>query len=251
MIWEQVADSPHNWKMLPDGHLDLIFKFDKKPWNVYSETYTSKSYNPTENFCFLSGLHTKPINVSFSQVNVIGVRLHAIAIKLIFGFPCSEVVDWSINGDDILSAKLGMVENRLQELPDFMSRALWLEDFILSIIRDNQDFNTAMKIATLLDTMTTRGQSIDIYSYMGYSRMHTHRIFKNWFGLPPAQAISLKRFVHTLDKMHLADTSLTQMAYENGYYDQAHFIHVFKEYADMTPGKYLKSMTDIVGQLPF
>lgn len=235
--------------MLPDGHLDLIFRFDDKPWKVFSETYNSKSYNPTENFCFLSGLHTKPINVSFAETHVIGVRLHAIAVQLVFGFPSVDVVDWSVNGEDILSGKLGMVEDRLRTLPDFISRALWLEDFVLSLVCDDQDYKSVLKISTLLDTATTNGQPCDIYSYTGYSRMHTHRIFKKWFGLPPAQAIALKRFVHTLDQMHLDNSSLTQLAYTNGYYDQSHFIHVFKEYAGMTPGNYLKNKTDIVGQL--
>lgn len=251
MIWEQTADVPHNWKMLPDGHLDLIFKFDEKPWKVYSETYIGKSYNPTENFCFLSGLHTKPINVSLQQTHVIGVRLHAFAVRLIFGFPCASVVDWSVNGDDILSAKLAMIEDRLQLLPDFITRARWLEDLVLSLVCDDPDLNTVLKISTLLDNVTTSGQACDIYSHTGYSRMHTHRIFKKWFGLPPAQAIALKRFVHTLDEMHLDSPSLTQLAHTNGYYDQSHFIHVFKEYAAMTPGAYLKNKTDIVGQLHF
>jgi AraC-like DNA-binding protein len=38
--------------------------------------------------------------------------------------------------------------------------------------------------------------------------------------------------------------SLTELAYRNGYFDQAHFIKDFKRYTGMTPGKYLKTNFD-------
>ncbi|MCB0667175.1 MAG: helix-turn-helix transcriptional regulator [Saprospiraceae bacterium] len=253
MIWEQTSDSPQHWKLLPDGHLDLIFRFDK-PWTIYSETYTSKSYNPTEKFCFLSGLQTKPINVSFSQTHEIGVRLNAIAVKLMFDFPCSELVDWAINGEDILAKDIGMMEDAIRALPDFHSRAIWLENFVHSIIKDHADFDVAMRLSRLLDQAVTKKinrQPVDICSLSGYSRMHTYRLFNDWFGLPPSQAIAMKQFIFSLEQMHQEHETLTQVALMNGYYDQPHFVRAFKEYAEMTPGQYLKNRTHIVGQLPF
>jgi AraC-like DNA-binding protein len=253
MIWEQTTDSPQNWKMLPDGHLDLIFKFDE-PWTIYSENYTSKSYNPTENFCFLSGMQTKPINVSFLRTHVLGVRLNAIAVKLIFGMPCCELVDWAIDGRDILPNKIGMIENVIQELPNFYTRAIWLENFVHSIIKDNADLSVAVRLSKLLDQIVTNkvnGQPFDICRLTGYSRMHTYRIFKDWFGLSPSQAIAMKQFIYSLEQMHQQHETLTQVALMNGYYDQPHFVRAFKEYAEMTPSQYLKNRTHIVGQLPF
>lgn len=253
MIWEQREECSKNWRMLPDGHLDLIFKFDE-PWTVYSEVYTSKSYNPTKQFCFLSGLNTKPIDVSFSRMHVMGVRLNTIAVKLIFGIPCSELVNWAIDGEDILSKEVGMIENTIQELPGFYARAFWLENYIHSIIKNSTDFNVAIRISKLLDQIANcriTGQPFDICKLTGYSRMHTFRIFKDWFGLSPSQAIAMKQFLSALEHMHSEPESLTQVALANGYYDQAHFIHVFKQYAEMTPRKYLQNRTDIVGQLPF
>lgn len=38
--------------------------------------------------------------------------------------------------------------------------------------------------------------------------------------------------------------SLTELAYRNGYFDQAHFIKDFKRYTGMTPGQYLKTNFD-------
>lgn len=253
MIWEQTSASAQNWKLLPDGHLDLIFRFDE-PWTIFSETYASKSYNPTTQFCFLSGLQTKPINVSFSHTHEIGIRLNPISVKLIFGIPCNELINWAIGGEDVLPKKIGMIEDSIKKLPDFHSRAVWLENFMLTIINDNADFQLATKISKVLKQITSKrlnGEPSDICSLTGYSRMHTHRIFKDWFGLSPLQAVSIKQFIASLEQMHLDNETLTQIALTNGYYDQSHFIRVFKQYAEMTPRQYLKRRTNIVGQLPF
>ena len=41
------------------------------------------------------------------------------------------------------------------------------------------------------------------------------------------------------------DQSLTALAYEYGYVDQAHFIHDFKEFADRTPGEFARDMRSL------
>lgn len=42
--------------------------------------------------------------------------------------------------------------------------------------------------------------------------------------------------------------SLTELAYHNGYFDQAHFIKDFKRHTGMTPGQYLKTNFDAQSQ---
>lgn len=43
--------------------------------------------------------------------------------------------------------------------------------------------------------------------------------------------------------------NLTEVGYACGFYDQAHFIRVFKEFSAMTPGQYLEQKSRIPGIL--
>ena len=62
------------------------------------------------------------------------------------------------------------------------------------------------------------------------------RKFAKYIGKTPKQFIKLIRFQHILSELqHTSYNNLSVFAYENGYYDQAHFIRDFKTYAGLTP----------------
>ena len=80
--------------------------------------------------------------------------------------------------------------------------------------------------------------------------MHTHKLFNDWVGLSPAYSLRLSQFTDSLTLLQNESIRLTEVAIESGFYDQAHFIRVFKEFTDITPGKYRKVMTPLFAQLP-
>ncbi len=250
IIWEQKTDSPKKWIMLPEFNIDLIFNLEK-PWTVNSECYKNRAYNPTDNFCFLSGLHTKPLYVEFPRCHMFGIRLNTISANLLFGIHCKDLKNWSIEGDNILSDRINYVEDKVKGLPDFYTKAIWLEEFINSLLLEHSDLGVAMKISSLLDELCDKksnGQPFRIEEFTGYSRMHSLRIFQKWYGLAPTEALSFRRFEKALLQIHNTSDSLTQIGLNCGFYDQAHFIRVFKNFAEMTPTQYAKQKGESIGQ---
>lgn len=74
----------------------------------------------------------------------------------------------------------------------------------------------------------------------GISLRQLGRRFNNCVGLSPKEYTRINRFLHSL--VHLKKypaISLTEVAYESGYYDQAHFIHDCKSYSGYSPGELL------------
>ena len=65
------------------------------------------------------------------------------------------------------------------------------------------------------------------------------RIFSNHVGLNPKKYISIVRFQQVLQmSKKQANTDLCQLAFDNGYYDQSHFIHDFKRITDVAPREF-------------
>jgi len=72
------------------------------------------------------------------------------------------------------------------------------------------------------------------------SNRYLQKMFLERIGVSPKFFIRITRFQHALQ--HLAKyrtVSLTDLAYQAGYYDQAHFIREFKEFTGTSPSQFL------------
>jgi AraC-like DNA-binding protein len=68
------------------------------------------------------------------------------------------------------------------------------------------------------------------------------RRFKEFSGFSPKLFLRIARFNSLLNKT-FENKSLTQIAYEYGYYDQSHFIHDFQKFSGHNPKEYFKQET--------
>lgn len=253
LISQQRSDEPNTWTFLPDGISCLMFRLDTKSrWDILQAKSIHQVDNPCKNFCFITGFSTAPVVIAYHHFDYLGVYLKPIAIKAIFGIPAHEIRDLVIDGSSVIP-ELNMVEDTLQQLSDFYDRARWLENWIFSKIKESADLHTALSLNRLAEKLASKQHGIDgkkLEDFMGYSRAQTHRIFNCWFGLSSQKYQRLKKFVHTLEHIHFSDDSLTSISYQQGYYDQAHFIRTFKEFASITPSQYRKYQSDLIAQFP-
>jgi AraC-like DNA-binding protein len=66
--------------------------------------------------------------------------------------------------------------------------------------------------------------------------------FRREVGLPPKRAARVLRFHHAVGRINADQfVSLSAVAAECGYYDQAHFTREFREFAGRTPTEFIRS----------
>jgi AraC-like DNA-binding protein len=247
VIWEQRSDAAASWMILPSGYVELIFRLGPALGEVQG---TALVDNPTRHFCFLSGLHTRPLRMSFTRFHFIGVQMSPVAVRALFGMPCAHVRNGSLEGALIMNG-LDAIEDRLHRADSFQDKARWLEDELLRRIDAASDLTMALRLNRGLASLPVRPVvGKHLLSFLGYSRGHAHRVFQEWLGQPPAEHLQLLRFVRALRLLHAGPVRLAAAALEAGYYDQPHFVRSFYRFAGLTPGEYRQRMTAIPGQCP-
>jgi AraC-like DNA-binding protein len=87
----------------------------------------------------------------------------------------------------------------------------------------------------------------DISTHFGKFRQYINKVFKE------VVMCSLKTFLTSVrivslvkQKSKLEELNLTQLAYDYGYFDQAHFINDFKKVCGVTPGQYFGDLPDFI-----
>lgn len=250
LIWEQEIPNAGSFNILPSCKVELIFPII--PVNTLEAVKIAPLDNPVNKYsCFLSGLHTKPLKMTFDKFHAFGVQMKPVAVKALFGLPLCEIRDYFIEGTNVFDT-ICIMEEQLHSKNSFLKRAKWFENFLLKIMNETADLHIAINLDRAIKNYIIQkqnGSTKSIQDIMGYSRTQTFRLFNEWFGISAHSYQRLLQFIRTVETLHDSNLKLIDTGFENGFYDQAHFIHSFYEFADMTPGEYRKQMSAVPGQI--
>jgi AraC-like DNA-binding protein len=225
----------------PDGCVELIFNFGS-PYLLL--TTTPPRALPT---AVLVGFQKKamPIRVD-GTVKVVAARLFAWgALALLHEEvrALTNVVTGLGTGWDTLAQRLEyqVTQGRYPEasttLQDFLIQKALVQRYDLKLVQ------TATKLL-----QHTRGQyRIDeLADYCHASVRQLERGFQRVIGVSPKFFARTLRFEQAQRRLMFdAETDLTQLAYQCGFFDQAHFIKEFRAFTGKTPSEYAHEMRNL------
>ncbi|HEY4288683.1 MAG TPA: AraC family transcriptional regulator [Puia sp.] len=111
-------------------------------------------------------------------------------------------------------------------------------------------------ITASLDYIIKQQGQVTIDQLISFTGLHPRQLerkFTTSIGLSPKKFSGITRMHLFLKQLRQEKLSLTQCAYECGYYDQAHLIREFRQITGLTPSQYQKSTTPLASnflQLP-
>lgn len=130
---------------------------------------------------------------------------------------------------------------------DYEGAVALVEDFLISrLLTAAFDMKQIQIAAQMLRYQKGQFRVAELADYCNLSTRQLERRFQDVAGVSPKTLARTIRFDEIRNRlMFEPDASLTDLAYEFGYTDQAHFIRDFKDFAGKTPGEFAAEMRNL------
>jgi hypothetical protein len=238
----------HKQLVLPDGCVDICFILGDDIKRYVSED--EFIIQPRE---MLLGQITEQFYIQpTGYVNTFAIRFYPYGLSSFIDLSLDKLSNKETPLDQLFGVERA---NRLSDgiinaesVTDKIARA---ERFLFDELKSERTIDKIVK--STIDAMLLSGGGKPLNAILKDDlpkRRQLERNFKKQIGLSPKQLSKVIRLQATLQLM-LGETteSLTAVAYENAYYDQAHFIKDFKEFTGVTPKDFLTDEKMVLSSL--
>ncbi len=227
-------------RFFQDGNVYAIIDLTEEPKYIF-DNHSLKPIQTCRKVWF-SGLRTTYISIPScgeSELFVINFR-KGRAFPFVQG-PLSAFTDAVVDGEQSFRKDILQLREALLELPEAREKFALAEKLLMAQYGSNLRINPCVDYALNQIQLDPAQTTITKLSgKIGYSHKHFIRLFRDHTGLSPKEFLKIIRFQKaiTLIDRPFAE-GWTGIAAASGYYDQAHFIHEFKNYSGFTPSQFL------------
>ena len=152
--------------------------------------------------------------------------------------PANELFDLIISLDDIFEKyKVNEVEEKLDAVSTDEQRIKIVEQFLLSELKDIQEDKLIVEAVKLIYRSKGTIRIKELNKKLFISQSPFEKRFRKVVGTAPKKFSSIIRFNSVLENLNEIK-SLTEICYENNFFDQAHFIKDFKQFTGDTPEQF-------------
>lgn len=234
--------TPKKNTIVPDGSMKMIFHYGD-PYKHYPEKGKSRLLPKS----FVIGQLTHPYTVEpTGDTGTFFVCFHPNGFLPFTTMSLKQLENKAISLKELFGMAGEEIEQKILEATTTSERIASIETFLFSRLTTIKTIDTILQ--TTVETILTANGQLSVHelsSQNNINRRQLLRKFSTTVGLSPKQLSKTMRLQHAL-KILLSNDSvnLTELAYENEYYDQSHFIKEFKEFTGITPkefyGEHLK-----------
>lgn len=220
-LWtSQTVQAVSQGRVFPDGCVDIIY---------FRETGSAQ----LRAVGAMTRVHTVDSPPDFLAV---GVRFRPGAGKAFLGLPLGETTDESIPLEDLWSVRARRWNERLSDCYSISELIAAVE----SALEPPEDIMPARQALFSLARNGGLWGPDELARQCGLSARHFRRVCVDETGLTPKRLSRILRFRRALSRIRSPHQNggpidYARLAVEGGYYDQAHLIRDFQEFAGATP----------------
>ena len=223
--------------VVPDGCLELIFNLADRFQRIHAADIIE-----TQPITIVAGQMRRSVLIMpTGRISLFGIRFQHAGAFPFFQFTLSELTDRIESIDTVWGADGCEIEERICTAVTFMERVAIVESIFTTRLISNKQFDTSIIEAARLivgkDGILPIRQVAEL---IGISERRLEREFKQKIGVSPKLFSRIIRFQKLLKSLEGGGAAgLLDKALAFGYYDQAHMVHEFKEFAGKSPTTFI------------
>lgn len=241
-FWILESDgSPYTHRSMADGCPELIFHYEGVFDELKTDGHSEKS--------FTAGIHGQSQQYSRFTINkrfgIFGAYLYPFALPVLFNIPASACSNQLVDLSALPGSDLHELEERMLGAADNTERYNILTTFLEKrLLKNRQDASGLFSSVQLIIRQKGLVTVEQVAAKSGYSERQLERHFKTFSGFSPKLFSRIVRFQAALNEYGNRNKTLTEIAYDCGYYDQSHFIHEFKQFSGHHPRSYFNAQAE-------
>ena len=220
----------------PEGCFEIILSFDA------ATRWVSDNQEIDLQSSFISPIRTSYYDIHpQGHVEYLGIRFLPTTLPFI-GHPAVEYGNKAINLDEVLDMKMRTLLAPVYSMETMSERISYLEKMFVNLLIDHEyyhpnDFNVAINL------IHQYAGKIPIQSICELSDLYPRKLeryFDQFMGVTPKTYARIVRFNFAAQTFLASpEKGVTDLIYQAGYADQAHFIRECREFTGRTPGALL------------
>ncbi len=244
---DTAIDTAITFSAIPDGCPGVIMFHSDKDALLMDEDKRMPNI-------FLYGQTIAPALFSAKgQFGAVGICFQPHAIKSIFGMDANELTSSCVDLSLVGIKKRTNLPQQLADAASVDEQIKMLSMYLFDQYQSNTKHpDEATKYAIQQLTQSKGSISLkELQQQVNITERALERKFKDSVGISPRLFSRIVRFQETMDQLRRNDfDKLSDIAYQNDYTDQSHFIKVFKEFTGFSPLDFQKQSNEVVENFP-
>ena len=233
---------------LPSPYLTFIVSLDG-PIITGSTSRARDEGTANAHELILGGLHPRPAYI-FQPEHQVGVQMsvHPLAARALFGASTAELTGLAYDASDVLGDGAWRMQDQLAELDSWRGRFEVMRRYLLDRVSaapsNAPPRPEVVRAWRWMIEQRGAGRMDELSAQVAMSSRQLAKLFNAEVGMPPKMINRLIRFDVTRQQVQRRARSggplgLTEIAHERGYYDHAHLVRDFREFAGVSPTGWL------------
>lgn len=224
-----------SFQCFADGSPGIIFQQTEQ--GMYLNRYKRLSS------IFLYGQTVKPVEIDFEgNLKMIVIYFHPHVLKNLFGLNANEITDTCLDFSLLPPSAGRRLSEQLINIEQTEIQIELLCNFLHQMALGSKQEDSCLRFAVEQIKHTKGEISLrKLHDYLNVTERTFERRFEQHVGISAKLFARICRFQAVLSHLNGNNYSkLSDIALDSGYFDQAHFIKSFKEFAGVTPLEYTK-----------